>query len=648
MTANPYIAQHYGSSMAVMSNGHEDEVDASVGFRRFPNAPHMTHTVFRPSRSTAPAHAAAPSPSAMGIRSTYQSTTPDAMASMRLHKGGMLDPFPSRPQTPRSTTSNASLPPLLPHDRHLVGPHDMVRDGAAGLLREWVKPSPHSTPTSSSRDGNNDGGGVNGDAYGVPEGRDAFPVRRYADGQYHTRLPAVSAAPAAVDVEPSVSVSPVSPRLAHSKLTTASSASHTPPEPPNGLVTVDAALQRSRNALAQAELLLDDAPAPPPTRPLPPPPPLTVSDVAGYAPPPQKTSPPAPAAPLASHVDEATTWEDAQDYLSPLSNGHLLLHTASQAERRVSVAASAAPVAAPLLPVTTPIETARFMVLCTVADPPAVAAQRLRRRGPTWAVRGNGGGSSAAMLSTGGAHAASAARHPSPRRIAEVQSRRTAAAARDSSPASAATASRQAQRSRSLDQGCDALQAAGAAAAPQQATSEAAANRLLREDPRLLQELAEFLRAGNPRGFSSLSAATQTAQTAQAGISPSARNPRRRSAPAAPAVLQGHPPPSSPQLRRYSSGTAPSHTDRAATPSSRLPRTNTEGSATAAEVSPRRGSARARRVEAMPSYAQPTLSWLSKGSEASADEFPLSRSASPQTSPLKDLAMAEAGDASPG
>ena len=61
---------------------------------------------------------------------------------------------------------------------------------------------------------------------------------------------------------------------------------------------------------------------------------------------------------------------------------------------------------------------------------------------------------------------------------------------------------------------------------------------------------------------------------------------------------------------------------RSFTPSSQLARVNTHDT-TAAGVSPHHPSVLPHHSRALPSYAQPTISWLSKGSEASADDFPV-------------------------
>ncbi|CBZ31054.1 conserved hypothetical protein [Leishmania mexicana MHOM/GT/2001/U1103] len=636
--------------MEVVSNGHEDEVDAAVGFRRFPNAPHMTHTVFRPSKNLTATSTTAASLSALGVHSTYNTLTPDALANLRLHKGLLVDDFPSRPHTPQGARPAASLPPLLPADRLSVESSDSLRARGGDVFREWVKASTNSSTSSADgADGGETGAAAtNGNAHDSLKfvNASALVASRGTESRQSSAsalvppgtLAQAKTAFASSDHCPPVSVSPESMRAVQPK---SSTASFTPLQAPEASSepTVDTALHRLRDVLVQAQRVLDKSQISRDVRALPVPPAMPPEPAESAQHQQQMAVLPAPTF-IGSSADEDVMLEDSLDCVSPLASTHAALYALSQAERRVGLPDAASPTLAAAKMadnVAVPDET-RFMVLCAVTHPSAIMERRLRRRGPATKASMEG-------LTSPPAHSLFAtcvetgARQTSSRRIAEVPS--TSATVSASPVAHATTAADQPQRSSSPN-ACGG-EHPSSRTPTQRSPAEGPVSRLLHEDPSLILGLAEFLRAGNPNGFPSLSAATHAATPALAKASPSAHRPRRRSGPPvaaapAPAGLLGHSP--SLLLRRGSSGTARSQADRAATPSLQLPYAHTEGSATVANVSPRRGSARARRVDSTPSYAQPTLSWLSKGSEASADQFPVSRVASPQRSPLKDSATA--------
>ncbi|AYU83309.1 hypothetical protein LdCL_350056000 [Leishmania donovani] len=642
--------------MEVVSNGHEDEVDAAVGFRRFPNAPHMTHTVFRPSKNLTATSATAASSSALGVHNTYKTSTPDALANLRVHKCLLVDEFPSRPHTPQGAKSAASLPPLLPADRLSVGSSDGLPERGTEVFREWVKaPTNSSTSSSNGADGGEtDAAATNGNAHGSLElvSASELAASRGTEGGQScasalvppgTNVPAKTAL-ASSDHCPSVSVSPESLRLVRPK---SSTASFTPLQAPEASSepTVDGALHHLRDVLVQAQRVLDKSRITGDARALPAPPamPPKPAESAQHQ---QQTAVLPATTSTGSSSGEDVMREDSLDCVSPLASTSAALYAISQAERGVGVPGAASPpFAAGKVAdnVAVPDET-RFMVLCSVTHPSAIMQRRLRRRGPVTRASMEGLASPPAHSLFGTCTETGAIRTSSCR-IAEVPS--TSAAVSASTVAQPATAAGQLQRSLSPNEGGS--EHPSLRAPTQRSPADDSVSRHLHEDPSLIPGLAEFLRAGNPNGFSALSAATHAAPPALAKASPSARRPRRRSGlPAAaahvPAVLLGN----SPSLlqRRGSSGTARSQADRAVTPSLHLPYAHTEGSTTVADVSPRRGSTRARRIDSTPSYAQPTVSWLSKGSEASADQFPVSRIASPQTSPVKDPVTASR-DAAP-
>ncbi|KAG5467084.1 hypothetical protein LSCM1_01265 [Leishmania martiniquensis] len=651
MTSNPYIAQHYGSLVEVMSNGHEDEADASVGFRRLQNAPHMTHTVFRPSKNLDTSSTATAPPSAWGIHGAYKTLTPDAYSALHCHKGLLIDEFPSRPQTPRCAKSSSSLPPLLPADRLSVGSSDGFRDKGADHIREWVKAS-----TTSSAYSTDDVAGDDGDTgAGIEKARSLLELASPSlsapqltpeteSEQQCTSAPAPSSAAAPVkaslalsDRGPSVSVSPESLHPAHTKSSMPSPTTLPVPEATIE-TTVDAALRRLHDALAQAQRVLDTSRIPGNERTLVPPPALPPQPVEPAQIHRQVAPVPTPTA-SRSLMNEEGALDDSLDCLSPLVSTHMPLRGFPSAELPVGIPAAASltsPVTKAADTVSVPDET-RFMVLCAITHPTAVMERRIRRRGPAAEVSSKGLGCWTARSPFTMSIATDARRTP-PRRIAEVQ--RSPAAIRATTLAQTTTAAQQLQSSPSANASSDGHPSSRTST--QRRPVEDSASRLLNENPPGMPGLAEFLRAGNPKGFSSLSAATRATSPHVKPV-PSAHDPHRRPRPpvaatAAPGVLLGHAPLLS--LRRGSSGTAQPHANRIVTPSSQLPYSHAEGSVAAADVLARRTSSRTRRVDSMPSYAQPTLSWLSKGPEASTDEFPVSRVASPQTSPLKDMAAA--------
>lgn len=117
MSQNPYITQHYGGSLeffhSVRRGSHDDsEWDATTGFTRFPNAQHMKCTVFKPSKPSPPKQTESPA-----------QTPPNNTFRLRLRNGLSPDPFPSRPTTPGSTTG---LPPLMPssHSQSVSTPRE--------------------------------------------------------------------------------------------------------------------------------------------------------------------------------------------------------------------------------------------------------------------------------------------------------------------------------------------------------------------------------------------------------------------------------------------------------------------------------------------------------------------------------------------
>ncbi|SYZ69767.1 hypothetical_protein [Leishmania braziliensis MHOM/BR/75/M2904] len=647
MTSNPYIAQHYGSSMEVISNGHGEQVDAVTGFRRFPNTPHMTHIVFRPSKSVAAPSTTVVSPSTLGIHNTYKGLTPNALVPRGGYKGPVVDDFPSRPQTPRSTNSIASLPPLLPADRPSVGPSEAFRERGVEHFREWVTGSTRSS-ASTSDSGNTATAAANDHAPSSLELASASAQAPTCGTESDQRRPSTTAPPGTLALEkigrvssdhgPSVSLSPESLHFARSPNSKSPFISSPALEVPTE-ATVDAALHRLRDALAQAQCMLDKSRASGGARALPPPPtmPSEFTEPAQHQ---EHTA----AFPTPTFICGSTggemMQEDSLDCVSPLLSTHAALHTSPSTEQRVSsllATSFTSPIAKAPDVVAVPDET-RFMVLCTVTHPSAILNRRLRHRGPVARASQEGLG----RLSTHSLFptcAEAGARGTSPRRIAEVQRSSVSVGASPLTPLM--TTVREPQRSPSPNAGSDGHPSSRTST--QRRPTERSVRRLLHKDPSLIPGLAEFLRAGNPNGFSSLNAATHTKTSTLANASSSARGPHRRPGPpvaaaSASTVPLGH----APQLllRRDSSVTAQSQTDCAVTSSSHLPYTPTEGSAAVMDVSPRRERARARRIDSIPSYAQPTLSWLSKGSEASADEFPVSRVASPQTSPLKDLAAA--------
>ncbi|GET93025.1 hypothetical protein, conserved [Leishmania tarentolae] len=651
MTSNPYIAHHYGSSMEVMSNGRESEIDASVGFRRFQNAPHMIHTVFRPSKNLTSTAATAASSSTLSHHSTSKTLTPDALSNLRLHKGLLLDDFPSRPHTPHGAKSAASLPPLLPADHLSVGCHDGLRERGAGVFREWVKASTNSAPSSS--DGTDSGEIVLPATKSIAHGSlkmvtASVPAasRGTKNGESCTSVlvPPGTLVPAETPFPwsqqcSSVSVSPDSPGIVQPPSSTAPLTLSQVPEK-SSEPTVDAALHRLRDVLVQAQRALDNSRTPGDARALPAPPamPPEHAESAQHQQP-TATLPASTSRRSSANADVMP--EDVLDCVSPMADTKTVLNAYPGEDRRVcmlSAASLTSPTAKFADNVAVPDET-RFMVLCAVTHPSVILEQRLRRRGPAKRASLEGPSSPPAhsLLATCKERGAT---RTSSHRIAEVPS--TSAAVSVTAGEQRKEATGQLQRTASPNAGDSEHPSSRASTQPNPA--DGSISHCLHEDPSLIPGLAEFLRAGNPNGFSSLSAATHVTPPAPAKASPSARRSRRRSGPpttspsatAAAASSLGYS--KTLILQRGSSGTAQSQGDLAVTPSLQLPYACTEGSTTVVDVSPRRGDARARRVELMPSYAQPTLSWLYKGPESSTDHFPVSHVASPQTSPMKDPA----------
>jgi hypothetical protein len=756
MTFNPYITQHYGSSMELLStrlegdNGNEDVVDAAVGFRRFPNAAHMTHTVFKP--KNAATSSVAPSNSAKdGAKGSARADVSDVLASLRLHRGVPLDNFPSRPLTPKGNSSAASLPPLLPTDRSSAGSTDSLRDRGAGLLRNWVKaavatssssssPSPSSSSSSSSTKQ-----AVTTSATKLASKEEA---KTRADVTNATRdfgkagvraspprLPVTAAAlpkPIPPPAEPaalSVSISPVSPHLGSNAQTT--STNETPvltPEPEKeregegkGNVGLDGVmsqmLRRSRETLESVQRVLGDAPESVTTtnhsageslgRPLAPPPPLAPkgkveveveveeggsNDVA------LRDVPAAMVEVAACASSQQRSPEDSLGYLSPLSANHNEAlrfppsaatvggdGTAVLGDLRVAALHTSVHLSeTAALPNTT-----RFMVLCTVADPAAMVDQRMRRRNPNTqrlppqhGVKGATSASVSHICESRVLNDAAAVRPEaqlSPvRKSSEVRYSTTARSlasgssgkgqepqlndAPSSANSSVVTAHTLTQAFRKSPPCQSAAQSTPPAKPASAKQGEGPPHPLLpppprstlHEDPSLLQELAEFLRAGNASGFSNLSAAlaAPTTNTAVAAASSSAtlhgtgglirsrRNPRAPSRPRVAAATAAAPPPPAATVSIDSpvAATAPSLSPfvRSFTTSSQLARVNTHDAhqveAAGPSVSPHRTTVRTHRSCTLPSYAQPTISWLSKGSEASADDFPVTHAASELTS----------------
>ncbi|KAG5492921.1 hypothetical protein JKF63_01501 [Porcisia hertigi] len=645
MTSNPYIARHYGGSMEVMSNGREDEVDAEVGYRRFPAAQHMTHTFFSPAKGRgAPSTAVV---SSLGINNAYKASTPDARETVSLHEGLVLDEFPSRPQTPRHASSNTSLPPLLPAERLSLVHSDSLRDRSAELHRECVKAL---TNSSTSLSGDREGQGIkaapsSGKTHisfdfnvleATRQDTASGQVNRSATVPTGTIDPARGGCPTSDEAVLMVT-SQKSLGVAQSKSSTAD----TPLAAPEavGNTTVNETLHRLRDALAQAQFVLNKSPLPGAAGALPPPPPLMSHGLEEQPQPQSLAGPPAMASTF-SPRDKKTTSQHLLDDVSPLANTPAPLEAFSPVERRVGLTAEM-PFRASFADTTgmvgVPDETC-FMILCAVAHPSAIMARRIRRRGPTASTAQEGQGFSGDH-SPFGVGPETSSRHAAPHRIAEVRS--PPAAVSGVVLAEPTTASRQPQTSSSPNtdrEGHPSFRVSTRGSAPKRSSKHHQ-----HEDTSLLPGLAEFLRAGNPYGFSSLSAVAHTKPPAPLRATASARGLRRglghssASAVTATAVV-GHP--ASLSFPRSSSGAVQSTTDHAMTMSSLPPYAQREDSTAVVDVSPRRRSTSTRRVDSMPSYAQPTVSWLSKGSEASADVFPMSRVASPQTSPLKDPATA--------
>lgn len=712
MMLNPYITQHYGSSVELMftQRGEDEEgeeVNAAIGFRRFPKATHMTHTVFKPKNAPPaaassdtppppPIHAAAALPSQAntfvnGANNSPRADVSDVLASLRLNRGVLIDGFPSRPLTPKGNNSFASLPPLLPADRLSVGSNDSLRDHGAGLLHNWVKTTAPTNSSSSSSSSSSPAcapspapvekpnNGAVAAAMTSPAANDtreksveeapAQPTDGFTRRGMRAsppRLPVTAAAffkavppspsagvpdasGAAVDLTaPSVSISPVSLHPdSNAKSTPTNETPVATPEPEGvGGDTMAQMLHRSRLALEHVQRVLGETPASATATtaaaaaadscPLAPPPPLS--------PLPQKAQPSADAElPGVAVVAAGSTPpaekspEDSLNFVSPLSANHNGVWAfpasagsgAGEFGGQSRVSASSA-----LLhrreTNTTVSEETRYMVLCRVADPTTIVKQRMRRRNPNRQQH--------QLQQQQHREATSPAPHVCETRVgaavlrthlqatvtslhsqpAEVPRAPAVAAAHPLLPISSADSSIHTALAATPPRRKSSLPLAAAATPP-----AGVAPRTLHEDPSLLQELADFLRAGNASGFSSLSAALST-PAAAASRTPVTRSPhthakphRRPSnarvvaAPPPPAVLLGNPPP----VSAVQFG-------RSFTPSSQLARVNTHDT-TAAGVSPHHPSVLPHHSRALPSYAQPTISWLSKGSEASADDFPV-------------------------
>ncbi|KPA86639.1 hypothetical protein ABB37_00745 [Leptomonas pyrrhocoris] len=695
MTSNPYITQHYGSSMELMSafpeEGAVEEVSAADGFRRFPNAAHMTHTVFRPKNAPPVASSLPPT---NGTSNVVRADVSDVFASLRLHRGVLIDNFPSRPLTPRGNSSLNSLPPLLPAGHSRVGTKDGARDGGEGLLRSWVKTSGPSNSSASSSSTFASSAAEGHDAVTAPTGSSVLPAAPETEEEGRAkptdnftkngvrasppRLPATATAmprvvpppdPLVDPTAPSVSISPMSLPVGNTaKDTPTNGTPASTPEPESEAVggMMDEVLQRSRDALAHVQRVLGETPElsgaagaattaiAAATRALAPPPPLSLqerrADAVEKAP--QLATLPTVTVEVAAPVPVSSkegSPVDSLNYVSPMSvtheernfpncakvGGMLKLSELRGATHGTGMAA---------------LDKARFMVLCKVADPAVMVAQRLRRRNL------DGQSKVLGLTSTSTSQlceyrpstvdpfpAQRGVRTSSRQKIAEVSHRPVAVVA---APAELPAEAQLEADPIPVSSASSSVHAAALVSTQPRKTSPppipsarhaegGGPHSSLHEDPSRLQELADFLRAGNVSGFSNLSAALSkptAAVTTPPSTSPRTRvepHLRRRSSsrvaapPPAPTVLLGNPP---------AATTSPpsSQLNRSFTPSSQLARVNTHEAA-AASVSPHRLSVRSQRPSALPSYAQPTISWLSKGSEASADDFPVTHAASTRT-----------------
>ncbi|KPI83039.1 hypothetical protein ABL78_7938 [Leptomonas seymouri] len=724
MPFNPYIAQHYGSSMELMparnGDGVEEELDATVGFRRFPNAAHITHTVFRP--KNAPAAAFSPPPNNITANSSAAEVS-DVLVSLRLHKGLVIDNFPSRPLTPRGGNSVASLPPLLPPGRSSVGSNDSLRDRGTGFLHNWVKEvSPSGSPRSSSTSPSSSPASAPPAAAGVAVGGIATapdsaeapartdssaphtapnkegevkPAAEFPKASAQTspqQLPATAAMFKALPhaggqpsdcTAPSVpSFSVPSDPASNAKAVEADEARVPMPDPESMNGAMNSMLQRSREALEHVQRVLGETSEPSnaaaasfaggrdetgnsATRTLLPPPSLLPTEAE------EKVSAQDPKRPYFTTVavgasGSASSTErsqvDSLDFVSPLSMDHFEASNFPTAARSSEGRKSSALVSVTLRGTMAVPDETRYMVLCKVSDPSFMVDQRLRRRNPDIHHHlHNRASTTASQLCE--RHIRAAAPPPTqpsgrafPRqRIAEVSHRLAAAAAVPTEPP---TEEKLEANPIPLSSASSSVHAAARnSTQPRKASPRPSAalakhtggldpHQTLHEDPSLLQELADFLRAGNASGFSSLSAAltAPTTATATTPSATSARNrvqPQRRrrnnsraaAPPPAPTVLLGNPP-------AATLSSSSSQFGRSFTPSAHLARVNTNdvavAAATTASVSPHRSSVRPHRPNGLPSYAQPTISWLSKGSEASGDDFPVTHSASGLTSLVKE------------
>lgn len=685
MTSNPYIAQHYGSSMELMAGGRDaEDVDAAVGFRRFPNAAHMTHTVFRPKNAPASTAESAQNGSAsrQGTSSAAKADVSDVLASIRQHRGVLIDNFPSRPQTPKGTNA---LPPLLPADRSSAGSGDSRRDRGAGLIRSWVKAA--TTTSSSDSDSSPPSPFTSTQDEKAKRGRDAAVVEQPAADATRRRglhaspppLPVTAAAspphlsPAAAaptgpqaenpadNAAASVSISPMSPQLgSNAKTTPANETPIATPEPEGVQGSMDWMLQRSRAALEHVQRVLGETPTAESasSRALAPPPPLSSDMGTSTAAPKAETALTHAAYEIGVSTPSAErSPEDSLDYLSPLSVQHTENRGfPSPTAKPNGTATTSASLAAMRKEVVAVPDEPRYMMLCAVQDPARMAAMRRRRRCPGGGPDGHGSPSDGPSSAVGlnGTHASPQ------RRIAEVKhayeaelSPRGAVAAAVAVEASAAAPVLPPLSPPSPSASSSSLHAALAATQPRRnrsprspvATTHKRPTPALHDDPSLLQELADFLRAGNGQGFSTLSAALAAPPKAKTAattanvnaVSPHTRAQQRRSAPT---VTAAPPPPPATVLLGHLPASSPSTLfDRTFTPSSELARVNTHDTAAAgggSAAAPHTASARPHRSGALPSYAQPTISWLSKGSEASADDFPVTHATAVLTTPSSE------------
>lgn len=164
----------------------------------------------------------------------------------------------------------------------------------------------------------------------------------------------------------------------------------------------------------------------------------------------------------------------------------------------------------------------------------------------------------------------------------------------------------------------------------------------------LLQELSSFLRSGNSKGFQSLSQAL----SASGSLNTPRDDGGPRGVPRAaavvkhkkkkglvevppPTVLRGSKPTGTDNGKKRNDGAAGSAAPmRPSTPPLHWAHFPAE-EANQSGISRHSSHLLSRSGASLPSYAQPTLSWLSKGSDAAADCFPLSRDASLQATPSK-------------